>query len=494
MSSTYLDEPRWGTPRFNLEVVQPADGRVIAVVAFGAVAFDLGVRSGVVSVGGWLAVLVAALGLGLSGRLRTTASVTCAFGSVLLGWLLVLRVSPWLVPPDLAAAVGLLGLAAMLARDGRLDDLTVGLLSGRALAAVAHVFAVPSFLAVPLRQLSVPGDGERRRQLLAGVARGTLVSLPVVLVLGALLASADRIFAASLRVHVSVPGSIWVHVPLVVVGAGGVAGLLRMASARPNGSLPPTSWRLEPVEWTTVLGSVVVLLGGFAVVQVVTLTGGGRHVLETEGLTYAEYARSGYFQLLAATVLTALVLGGLAVVSQRDRPGDRARWIALSELTVGLTLVILLVAFRRLGLYEEAYGWTMLRLMAKSGAVWIGIVLVLLALRLAGVRRNRAWFIPASIAAGLGVLVVLNLVNPEAAVVRHNLARQDAHFDPGYLAGLSDDAMPTLVGSIRSLTAHDQLVVRTKVCAAERHSGLLRWNLSRSRADDARAELCGRDI
>jgi len=131
------------------------------------------------------------------------------------------------------------------------------------------------------------------------------------------------------------------------------------------------------VEATVVVGSLAALFGVFAVAQLVALSSGGRHVIRTAGLTYAEYARSGFFQLLAVAAITLVALLGLRAVADLSAPADRRRFTTLALAVVGLTLVIVVVALRRLGLYQQAFGLTMLRLYSSIFAVWVGLVLVL---------------------------------------------------------------------------------------------------------------------
>jgi two-component system sensor histidine kinase BaeS len=459
MTVSTIDWPVW-----NLEVVDRADRRVIGVALGTGIAVDLGVRSEIVSLGGAVAAFAAALALVASGRLHTTASRACAAAATLVGAFLAVRTSEWLVAIDVLSITALLVLAGVLARDGRLSDVPARLLAARCVVAVGHGFASAAFLLAPLRPLVA-------RRPSSAVLRGLALAAPVVLVLGALLASADAVFASVLRVDVSVPEDLAGHVVLIVIGALAIGGILRTASADSTGTVPPVERRLGSVEWTIVLGSMIVLFAGFALAQLVTLTGGADHVLRTEGLTYAEYARAGYFQLLAVAVLTGAVLAVLGAVARRT-----PRFTVLVELVLALTAVILVVAIRKLGLYEEAYGWTMLRLFSKAFAIWLGLALVLTAVRIAGVGQDRDWLVPAALGAGLAIVVGLNVMNPEAAVARHNLT-MDREIDPAYLAGLSDDAVPVLA-------EHPEL--HRVVCAdRDRERGLLEWNLAASRADAA---------
>ncbi len=71
---------------------------------------------------------------------------------------------------------------------------------------------------------------------------------------------------------------------------------------------------------------MVLLFGGFVAVQATVLFGGARHVLETAGLTSAEYARQGFWQLLAVTVLTLLVIGVVVRFARRESVVDRT-WL-----------------------------------------------------------------------------------------------------------------------------------------------------------------------
>ena len=169
----------------------------------------------------------------------------------------------------------------------------------------------------------------------------------------------------------------------------------------------------------------------------------------------------------------------------------------LAETAVALTLVIVGVALARLGLYEDAFGLTMLRLYSKVFAVWIGVVFVLLAVDLAGVGRGRAWLPSAAVAAGLVALLALNVVNPEAVVVRHNVdfAERTGRFDPVYLTDLSDDAVPALVDALPRLGPEARQVVLDRVCDEMGSAGRSTrpwwsYNGARDAAVEARNSVC----
>ncbi len=370
-----------------------------------------------------------------------------------------------------------MALAASLARGGSLLDLTFPGLAGRLALTTTHGLLAPAFLVRPLARLA----GERRRSW--AVARGLAIGVPVVVVLTALLASADAVFASLFRLPDA--GDLALHVVLLGFGTAVAAALLRHASS-PTADLPlgqaPSLGRLEA---RMVLGGLCGVYAAFAAAQVAVAAGAADRILSEEGLTYAEYARRGFFQLLAAALLTAVVL---LCVRACGLAGDQVG-TALALVAVALTEVVVALAVHRLSLYEDAYGLTLLRLAATAGAVWIGLVFLLIGMAVAGVGAGRSWLPGAIGVATLVGLLVWNLANPAALVARRDLDR--ARVDPSYLASLGDDAVPTLVARLDDLDPAVAADLKGQLCAEtpEKRRGALEWNLAASRASSARRTL-----
>ena len=470
--------------RFGVDV--PAVPPLLWLALGAGVLCDLALRSGVASLGGALFVLGSSGALLASGRLRTTSSRVLVAAAPLFGLWLALRTSDWLLPLDILAAAGLLLLGTSLSTGGSLFDLSVPEAGQRFGVAVLHGCSVPGFL-----QPVVRAFGERARQHggTAPAVRGLALAVPVVAVLGGLLASADAVFASIFRADVD-GGDLALHLFLIALGAWGLLGFLRGASGEPMAGRPTFGARVGTTEVTVLLVSVVLLFTAFATSQAVALTGGADHVLDTAGLTYAEYARSGFFQLLWVAALTVALLLGLRPLVE---DGARQRFERLGQLVVVLTLVVVAVAVRRLGLYQDAFGLTMLRLYSTVFAVWVGAVVVGVGLVLAGVRSDRHWLPGAAAVAGLVALFGLNVVNPEALVARHNLDRiaNGREVDAEYLAeGLSLDAVPTIVERLPTLDPATQDDLRARIGCPARGDGWAGWNSSRSAAADAAGDDC----
>ena len=144
---------------------------------------------------------------------------------------------------------------------------------------------------------------------------------------------------------------------------------------------------------------------------------GGRDTLEAGGLTYADYARRGFFELLAAAGLAALVV---ATLDARVRQRSRA-FVAGAIVLVGLTGVTLVSSFLRLRLYQDAYGWTELRFWVLLSIGWLAAALLALGVLVARGRSGRLVHVLGAL--GIAAVVVANVVGPQGYVAGRNLER-----------------------------------------------------------------------
>jgi hypothetical protein len=186
------------------------------------------------------------------------------------------------------------------------------------------------------------------------------------------------------------------------------------------------------------------LFAAFVAVQLAVLFGGSRHVLETDGLTYADYARSGFWQLLLVTGLTLAVVAAAARWAPREARTDRLLIRMILGALATLTLVIVASALHRMNVYADTYGLTRLRLLVALCELWLGVVFLLVLI--AGLRLRANWLARAIVGTGVLALLALAAANPDGLIADRNIARYDrTHtIDARYLANLSADAVPAL--------------------------------------------------
>ncbi|WP_436525270.1 DUF4153 domain-containing protein [Actinoplanes sp. HUAS TT8] len=315
------------------------------------------------------------------------------------------------------------------------------------------------------------------------IAATAAVSVALLGVFGLLFASADAAFAnvvGSLIPDINVESVVrWVFVSCLTAPVLGGAAYLRVAPPRLADLDQTEGYKVNRLEWAVPLGLLTMLFAAFVTVQLTVLFGGERHVLTTAGLTYAEYARGGFWQLCIVTGLTLVVLAGAARWAPREAPGDRAVFRAVLGALTLLSLVIVASALIRMQVYIDTYGLTRLRLLVACCEVWFGVVLILVLL--AGIRIRAPWLPRAAIAAGVLALIGLAVANPDLRIAQNQLSRPADRIDPYYLSTLSPDAVPAVA---EMTDAADRTCILYLISQDMGENGWREWNLGRSQARD----------
>ena len=400
-----------------------------------------------------------------------------------------------------AASVASLGGLAIVARPA-------GALLVLALRLFAAAFGGAVAVLASARRALPEGGLRRGLGPWAAVLRGLLIAVPLVLLFVALFSAADAVFAdyagRLFEWDLGLDAVIGRTVVALVV-AWIATGALSFA-ARPGDDAAEreamTAWsrrpRLGTVEVVTVLVALNVVFLAFVILQAAYLFG-GQDTLAATGLTYAEYARQGFFQLLAAAfVVGALVLAAESFVRDRTLL-YRAAIIGL----VLMTVVVLASAFLRLRLYQDAYGWTELRFYVLAAIIWLAIGAVM---AVGTILANRSgWLLHGMLALSMLFGLAFNLIGPVRFVAEQNVGRfigpealpqeDRAPLDVLYLSGLGSDAVApvlhfldsrSLPGGFVSRTLNE--MVRTSGLDDEGNSAWQAWNFSREQA----RELLGR--
>jgi hypothetical protein len=364
--------------------------------------------------------------------------------------LISLRSAPSLAFLNTVTALLLLGLTFRLLKSGGLLRWTIAgyIWSGFATLG-GWLFQPFGFFAVDL------GGRWAKHARLGRVGRvliGALLAVPILGLFAALFASADPVFEDYLNSVLSIDidlASIAGHVIAVLVVAWLAIGATRYALVAHHESPDLLAKRiLGSVETATVL----VLLNGLFLVFVIVQSAylfGGRETLSRVGLTHAEYARRGFFELVVVgTLVVGLVLAFDWMV-QKGR--GRARTVDLLHGgLVALTLVILVSALQRMRLYTEVFGLTELRLYTTVFMGWVFVLLGWLVLTV--LRGRRATFALGAFVSALVVLAGLTIANPAGIIVRTNVERGSGvnvpDLDVSYLVDLGPDAVPALIATL----------------------------------------------
>ncbi len=322
-----------------------------------------------------------------------------------------------------------------------------------------------------IRKLFPAREEVRAPSKIGKILAGVFISVPLVIILASMLASADAVFGSLVN---KVPvwftgiefGEFIVRSILVIlvflVSAGYIASLAERKMPEKtiqDNSIQSVPKILDPVIAATVLTIVNVLYIFFVVIQFAYLFGSFNFELP-EGYTYSEYARMGFLELVVVSVINFCIL--LASIGLTKAAGEAQKLLdkILQIIMVGCTCVILVSAWYRMLMYEEAYGFTYLRVLTQAFMVFMLVLLAIMVVKIC--KTNMSLFMP-YLAVTLSAFVLINYLNVDIIIARNNINRyhQTGDLDLEYIRYLSYDAVSELVQQL------DELEGKTKMTAQE---------------------------
>jgi hypothetical protein len=386
--------------------------------------------------------------------------------------------------------------------------------------AVAAANALFAFFPLALSDVcwkDVPQAGWSRH--LWAVLRGLFIALPLLFVFGLLFMAADAVFEGLVNnvFHINLE-TMFTHLTLLIFFTWIVGGFLRGLLLGKEGSLtggqPLVSLGLAAtakssdegdsalnkqveqarplkvgiVEMGVVLGLLNLLFLSFVLVQVKYFFGGAALVQSSTTLTYAEYARRGFFELVWVAALVLPLLLGAHWLLRKENPAHERIFRALAGGQIVLLFVIMASAVGRMRLYQSEYGQTELRIYTTAFMGWLALVFIWFTLTV--LRGERERFACGALVTAFMMVGLLHVINPDALIVRTNvsLAQSGRSFDAAYASALSTDAVPALVDALPAMSHYNQCVLTTSLLRRFDELGRAdwrTWNLSRARARNA---------
>lgn len=288
------------------------------------------------------------------------------------------------------------------------------------------------------------------------VLTGIGISLPILFVVLSLLSQADGVFGHFLA---EIPRMLFDWSSAEAIFRLFLIGLVALVTfgylyaivgpRQQDVAVPvPVQADEKKIAWdgiilVTILTIINVVYVAFTIIQISYLFGGAEAVLPDE-MTYAEYAKKGFNELLTVTIINFILLVSFMYLASRaQKLIYRIVQVMLSLLTV-CTSFMLFSAYFRLSLYEEAYGYTHTRFLAHAFMIFLFVLFVIAFLK---IWRNGFSLMKVYGVAGIVAYVGLNYINVDSLIAKNNIQRyhDTGRIDMAYLAELSYDAIPVIM-------------------------------------------------
>lgn len=314
---------------------------------------------------------------------------------------------------------------------------------------VKRVFVPFGFIHKPfvtLFRLNVSEGREGRSRVLPKVLLGILISVPVLAIIIWLLSSADIVFK---NLFVNIPVSKIIKHFLLVISvftytACFLWSLLKAFDEREKSTYERIKWKLffDPVILLTILVLINVIYAVFSVIQFAYLFGGSSFVLPSS-YTYAEYAIRGFFELVVVSIINfGILLFGIVFVKKENKKIFTAIRAFLTLLVV-FTFVLLASAFYRMLVYEQAYGFTYLRVFVQTFMIMLFFLSIV---NIIYIWYSKIPIIKSYFIISLAVYIIMSFANVDVIIAKNNINRyyETGQIDMAYLKGLSYDAVPEM--------------------------------------------------
>lgn len=366
-------------------------------------------------------------------------------------------------------------------------------------------------IAVPFRFIHMPfvtlfrmtesdsAKGNKNR-IVTKVLIGTLISIPILAAILLLLSSADIVFK---NIFVNIPVvKIFKHFILIIlISVYAICFLWSLLKAFGERNKSENKivnnkiqWKLflDPVILLTVLGLVNAVYTIFSFIQFAYLFGGKSFVLPSS-LTYAEYARRGFAELVIVTVINfGILIFGITFVKKDNKKIFTTIKVFLTLLVI-FTFILLVSAFYRMLVYEQAYGFTYLRIFVQAFMIMLFFLFII---NIIYIWYSRLPIIKSYFIVSLAIYIIMNFANVDVIIAKNNVSRyfETGKIDIAYLNDLSYDAVPEMAKlynyTVKSSYFQDmKLAESISVNFNERKSelnGLKDWqsfNISRNKAE-----------
>ena len=317
------------------------------------------------------------------------------------------------------------GVLAVFSLSGQLYRPEAGF--ARCAEAVGLLFtAIFRYFAAPFRALGGLMKSDRKRW--GGVAIGLLCAIPLLALVLALLSSADAVFGGLFSAfgdwleRTDLLHWLFRLLRLLLTALLFCSGLYFLTQARkkPESFTPPTESEDKPrnaAPFITVMVLLCVVYLVFAVIQIVFLFGGAETAAMQGG--YAQYARSGFFQLVA---VAAINLGAVLLAAQwsgKCAPKSAQVLRGFSMTVLALTLIILASASYRMALYISVYALSLLRLLTLWAMLMILVGLFAAAWKLL---KPDFRFFRVLLLVSLCTWTLLSLAAPRRVIAEYNVS------------------------------------------------------------------------
>ena len=283
------------------------------------------------------------------------------------------------------------------------------------------------------RQYNGEHENARKRAKFVYILIGVVVAIPLLFVMISLLSSADQIFGDAVETLLGNIFLSWDAIWFLVFAFVALLFTYGIIVAAPFGSRHHRQTKAgthEPIVAITAMGLLTLVYLLFSVIQILYLFTNNMSL--PDDMTYAEYARQGFFQLMFVSVLNVILVLICHAIFRKSTVLN----IVLTIMSA-CTYVMIASSALRMTMYIKAYDLTYMRILVFAALAVLAVVLAGVIVR---IYTNRFPLVRYSMYVIVTVYIIVSFLRPAYLVARYNLENQNPKdVDFRYVTSLGAD-------------------------------------------------------
>lgn len=283
------------------------------------------------------------------------------------------------------------------------------------------------------------------------VFKGLLITIPIALVIIGMLASADQEFSNVLYSVIRVIGKAFGNMQFMEIAVRLVLIIIVFIYLSSFFDNIISNFKIEKEDKeynnqkdNTTIKMIITTLNiiylVFSIIQIKAL------IVRDEYINYADYARQGFFQLMIISVINLIMI--LIAKSKSYKNNKFTNIMCL--LMILFTFILIVSSAIRMYFYEQAYGYTFLRLAVYFALLTEAILLIPTILYVLNKKKN---LLKTYFSIIVTIYVIINLVNIDNIIASRNVTRyiETGKIDMVYIeSNTGTDAIKQIIRILQS--------------------------------------------
>lgn len=300
-------------------------------------------------------------------------------------------------------------------------------------------------MTLSVKSLFASGNG--RGKVFGKVLVSILCAVPVLIVIVPLLLASDDAFQGMMRsmfsdapeTLVKLCVGVALAVPMVSYG-------FSLKNRRLSKKQPGEKKGIDSIYIVTFLSVISVCYVLYLFSQLAYFFSAFRGFLPNGTITYAEYARKGFFEMCAIAVINLIIVFSSLLLAKKKNGKVGGSVQAVTTFICLFNLIIITTAISKMVLYIDAYGMTVLRLTTSAFMVFLGIVFISVILRIYSTKIN---ILKTGLIAAGCIVMILGTANVNRICAAYNYesyrSGKLSSIDVDAIYFLGDEGIPYLI-------------------------------------------------